>query len=218
MHFGEDDNYVAKTGRWLTSDPLGFLGEDPNLYRYVANNPENATDPPGLAAEPGTPPPAHSQQDSGEEPSGPLSPKEQQRFRHLLTKPRLTEPEKHEMEQFRDRLIKLLHSINQNTFKPEDLAPLKMLVEAWPRGQELRKVMSQEIDVGIKHLKSITQTQYDRYKAARKYCKTTVDIEDLKLTFGSQIREQLELQYLLEQIQQQLQKSRGPTRTRRPNG
>ncbi len=40
--------YNPVTGRWLSQDPLGFGGGDYNLYRYVANNPINHTDPSGL--------------------------------------------------------------------------------------------------------------------------------------------------------------------------
>jgi RHS repeat-associated protein len=36
------------TGRFLTPDPLGFLGSGVNLYAYVANSPGSATDPAGL--------------------------------------------------------------------------------------------------------------------------------------------------------------------------
>jgi RHS repeat-associated protein len=35
------------TGRWLSTDPLGFGGHDTNLSRYVGNNPTNANDPSG---------------------------------------------------------------------------------------------------------------------------------------------------------------------------
>lgn len=35
----------------LTTDPLGFLAGDANLYRYVGNNPTNNTDPSGLQAD-----------------------------------------------------------------------------------------------------------------------------------------------------------------------
>src|SRR5262249_51942642 len=42
-----DHRYVAPpVGRWTTEDPLG-LGPDSNPYRYVANQPTNATDPSG---------------------------------------------------------------------------------------------------------------------------------------------------------------------------
>ena len=35
------------TGRFISEDPIGFSGLDTNLYRYVNNNPINATDPYG---------------------------------------------------------------------------------------------------------------------------------------------------------------------------
>ncbi len=41
--------YDAKTGRWLSQDPIGFEGGDANLYRYVGNDPGNGVDPRGLA-------------------------------------------------------------------------------------------------------------------------------------------------------------------------
>lgn len=44
--------YEPTTGRWLSEDPIGFLGEDANLYRYVANSATNATDPSGLVGPP----------------------------------------------------------------------------------------------------------------------------------------------------------------------
>jgi RHS repeat-associated protein len=37
-----------KTGNWLSEDPIGFSGGDPNLYGYVGNSPTNSTDPTGL--------------------------------------------------------------------------------------------------------------------------------------------------------------------------
>lgn len=40
--------YDPHIGRWLEEDPIGFAAGDPNLYRYVRNNPTNATDPSGL--------------------------------------------------------------------------------------------------------------------------------------------------------------------------
>jgi uncharacterized protein RhaS with RHS repeats len=40
--------YDPKIGRWISEDPLGFAAEDPNLYRYVLNNPTDLTDPSGL--------------------------------------------------------------------------------------------------------------------------------------------------------------------------
>jgi hypothetical protein len=35
-------------GRWMEEDPIGFEAGDTNLYRYVGNNPTDATDPSGL--------------------------------------------------------------------------------------------------------------------------------------------------------------------------
>jgi RHS repeat-associated protein len=40
--------YDPRTGRWLSEDPIGFDGGDPNLYRYVGNSPINGYDPTGL--------------------------------------------------------------------------------------------------------------------------------------------------------------------------
>jgi RHS repeat-associated protein len=40
--------YDPATGRFLSQDPLGFGGDDENLYRYVGNDPVNLTDPSGL--------------------------------------------------------------------------------------------------------------------------------------------------------------------------
>ena len=46
--------YDPAAGRWLQQDPIGILGGDYNLGRYVGDAPTNATDPSGLAAEAGT--------------------------------------------------------------------------------------------------------------------------------------------------------------------
>lgn len=54
--------YDPTIGRWLTEDPIGFAGEDMNLYRYVGNGPTNATDPSGLK--------------SGKGSTGPVTPNE----------------------------------------------------------------------------------------------------------------------------------------------
>lgn len=43
--------YDPSIGRWLTEDPIDFKAGDPNLERYVGNDPTNATDPTGLAPE-----------------------------------------------------------------------------------------------------------------------------------------------------------------------
>jgi RHS repeat-associated protein len=40
--------YDDDVGRFVTEDPIGFLGGDQNLYRYVENGPTTATDPLGL--------------------------------------------------------------------------------------------------------------------------------------------------------------------------
>ena len=39
--------YDSTVGRWLGQDPIGFAGGDANLYRYVGNGPQNASDPTG---------------------------------------------------------------------------------------------------------------------------------------------------------------------------
>ncbi len=43
--------YDAETGRWMSPDPIGFRGGDPNLYAYVRNDPVNLVDPLGLSAD-----------------------------------------------------------------------------------------------------------------------------------------------------------------------
>jgi RHS repeat-associated protein len=40
--------YDAATGRWVSEDPMGFVGGDKHLYRYCGNDATNATDPTGL--------------------------------------------------------------------------------------------------------------------------------------------------------------------------
>ena len=42
--------YSSTSGRFLSLDPIGFEGNDTNLYRYVFNAPTSATDPLGNAA------------------------------------------------------------------------------------------------------------------------------------------------------------------------
>jgi RHS repeat-associated protein len=40
--------YDPQAGRFISQEPIGFGGQDPNLYRYVGNAATNATDPSGL--------------------------------------------------------------------------------------------------------------------------------------------------------------------------
>lgn len=47
VRFGARD-YDAGSGRWTVKDPIGFDGEDSNLYAYVGNDPVNLVDPAGL--------------------------------------------------------------------------------------------------------------------------------------------------------------------------
>ncbi|MBX7166851.1 MAG: hypothetical protein K1X74_11025 [Pirellulales bacterium] len=42
--------YNAKTGRWISEDPIGFAAGDANLNRYVGNAPTDGLDPSGLDA------------------------------------------------------------------------------------------------------------------------------------------------------------------------
>jgi RHS repeat-associated protein len=44
--------YNPATGTWMSQDPLGFAAGDPNLTRYVGNDPPNVTDPSGLQGGP----------------------------------------------------------------------------------------------------------------------------------------------------------------------
>ena len=39
--------YDAATGRWISQDPIGFDGDDTNVYRYCCNSPTNTKDPSG---------------------------------------------------------------------------------------------------------------------------------------------------------------------------
>ena len=43
----QDSHYNPETGRFLSEDPIGFLGGDVNLYWYVGNNPVNEVDSSG---------------------------------------------------------------------------------------------------------------------------------------------------------------------------
>lgn len=51
--------YDPSTGRWICRDPLGFAAGDPNLYRYLNNQPTEGRDPSGLQP-PGYPTNGHS--------------------------------------------------------------------------------------------------------------------------------------------------------------
>jgi len=44
-------DYDPSSGVWMERDPSGLGGGDPNLYRFVGNNPVNWIDPSGLAGE-----------------------------------------------------------------------------------------------------------------------------------------------------------------------
>jgi RHS repeat-associated protein len=48
FHRADHRDYDPVTGRWMSEDPSGLDGGDPNLYRYVGNSPLNGTDPTGL--------------------------------------------------------------------------------------------------------------------------------------------------------------------------
>jgi RHS repeat-associated protein len=44
-------DYSPTLGRWMQIDPMGYLAEDPNLYRDLSGSPTNTTDPLGLLAD-----------------------------------------------------------------------------------------------------------------------------------------------------------------------
>jgi len=50
LYYDDARFYSSAIGRPLSQDPLGFAAGDSNLYRYVNNEPTNATDPSGLQA------------------------------------------------------------------------------------------------------------------------------------------------------------------------
>src|SRR5262249_55984980 len=48
--------YADAEGRYVSEDPIGFVGSDANLFRYVFNDPVNLIDPLGHQARPTSPP------------------------------------------------------------------------------------------------------------------------------------------------------------------
>ena len=54
LHYNWNRYYDPKTGRYTQTDPIGFNGEDSNLYRYVENTPNSGFDPYGLITIPFT--------------------------------------------------------------------------------------------------------------------------------------------------------------------
>ena len=48
LYFYRGRYYDSKAGRFINRDPIGFVGGDVNLFRYVQNNPVNKLDPYGL--------------------------------------------------------------------------------------------------------------------------------------------------------------------------
>jgi RHS repeat-associated protein len=51
VHFGARE-YDAQVGRFTSKDPIGFSGDDVNLYRYVWNNVFYFVDPAGTEPSP----------------------------------------------------------------------------------------------------------------------------------------------------------------------
>lgn len=54
VRFGARD-YEPATGRWTAKDPIGFAGEDPNLFVYASSGPVDLIDPDGLLRLPADP-------------------------------------------------------------------------------------------------------------------------------------------------------------------
>jgi RHS repeat-associated protein len=50
LYYNRARYYDANLGRFISQDPIGFAGQDSNLYRYVGNNPVNASDSFGFIA------------------------------------------------------------------------------------------------------------------------------------------------------------------------
>ncbi|MEO1529446.1 MAG: RHS repeat-associated core domain-containing protein, partial [Planctomycetota bacterium] len=51
LYYNRARFYDPSIGRFLSADPSGFLGMDPNLYRYAGGDPVNSFDPGGLRAQ-----------------------------------------------------------------------------------------------------------------------------------------------------------------------
>jgi RHS repeat-associated protein len=52
LQYNRNRWYDVDTGRWMSEDPIGFEAGDPNLLRYVKNNPLSYVDPFGRAEQP----------------------------------------------------------------------------------------------------------------------------------------------------------------------
>jgi RHS repeat-associated protein len=50
LYYFRNRYYDLQLGRFIQQDPIGFLGDGPNLYSYVTNNPVEYVDPLGLFA------------------------------------------------------------------------------------------------------------------------------------------------------------------------
>jgi RHS repeat-associated protein len=50
LQFNRSRYYSPSLQRFISQDPIGFAGGDPNLYAYVSNDPANLVDPLGLDA------------------------------------------------------------------------------------------------------------------------------------------------------------------------
>jgi RHS repeat-associated protein len=48
LHYYRARYYDGELGRFVSQDPIGFIGGSTNLYRYVKNSPMDRTDPSGL--------------------------------------------------------------------------------------------------------------------------------------------------------------------------
>ena len=44
-------SFSPTLGRWLEADPIRYRAGDPNLYRFVGNDPVSRVDPSGLQEE-----------------------------------------------------------------------------------------------------------------------------------------------------------------------